>query len=155
VSAADRLAALDTLPAATLCERTQSALAALADAMNQETVLLRAGRFRDAAPVTARKAALAQDYVGLARAVQRQGPRLGRDAPASLDRLRAGHDSLSTQMAENLRVIATARAVTESLLGDVAASVGEAARVRTYGASGQVGSPPAASARGIALNRAL
>jgi hypothetical protein len=58
-------------------------------------------------------------------------------------------------MAENLRVIATARTVTETLLGDVAQTVGAQGRTRTYGANGVLNSNAGTGARGIAVNRAL
>lgn len=154
-NAAQRLAALDSLPAGELCDRAATVLAALVGIMNEETGLLRAGRTREATGLTAEKTRLAQDYVGLARAVQRQLPRLRREAPLSVDRLRAGHDSLATQMAENLKVIATARNVTEDLLTDVAQAVGARARASTYGANGQMTGSPAQMARGVAINRAL
>ena len=66
-----------------------------------------------------------------------------------------GHERLATQMAENLRVIATARDVTESVLTDVAETIGAQTRTKTYGASGNVQSTANGHARGIAINRAL
>jgi hypothetical protein len=155
MTAAARLASLDSLPASELCGHAEAALTALVDIMNQETTLLRAGHMRQAAQLTPEKTRLAQDYVGLARAVQRQSARLNAEAPASITRLKAGHESLATQMAENLRVLATAKSVTEDVLTDVARMVGQHFRAKTYGAAGQVTSDPSASARGIAINRAL
>ena len=155
MTAAARLAALDTLPAAELCARAESALTALVDVMNQETTLLRAGHMRQASVLTPDKARLAQDYVVLARSVQRQTTRLKQEAPSAVDRLRNGHESLATQMAENLRVLATARTVTEDLLTDVAKVVGQKERPHVYGRTGTIASNPADSARGIAVNRAL
>ena len=155
MTAAARLAALDSLPADELCRMAEIALAALVDVMNQETTLLRAGHMRQAGALTPEKTRLAQDYVGFARSVQRQGERLRREAPQALERLRQGHESLATQMAENLRVLATARTVTEDLLTDVAQIVGQQNRARTYGRAGTVAAEPAASAKGIAINRAL
>jgi hypothetical protein len=58
-------------------------------------------------------------------------------------------------MAENLRVIATAKDVTESVLTDVAESMGAQNRTRTYGATGSMQSTASGHARGIAINRAL
>ncbi len=87
--------------------------------------------------------------------MQRQGPRLKVQAPAAVERLKAGHERLATQMAENLRVLATARMVTEDLLTDVAKIVGQQNRAKTYGRGGAITADPAASARGIAINRAL
>ena len=106
--------------------------------MNEETTLLRAGRYKETAPYTAEKTRLAQEYVGYVRAVQRQSQRLLKEAPEAVQMLRAGHEQLVTQMAENLRVIATARTVTEDLLTDVAATVGQQQKTTTYGASGQL-----------------
>ncbi|MEO8685180.1 MAG: flagellar protein FlgN [Devosia sp.] len=155
MSAAARLEALDNLPAADLCTRAEGVLIALVDVMNQETTLLRAGRHRQAMTLTADKARLAQDYVILARSVQRQAPRLRLEAPVMVDRLRNGHERLATQMAENLRVLATAKTVTEDLLTDVAQVVGRQDRARTYGKAGTIAVDHSSSARGIAVNRSL
>ena len=155
MTAAARLAALDSLPADELCQMAEIALAALVDVMNQETTLLRAGHMRQASTLTADKTRLAQDYVGFARSVQRQGSRLRSDAPDGVERLRLGHERLATQMAENLRVLATARTVTEDLLTDVARIVGQQSKAKTYGRAGMVVADPANSARGIAVNRSL
>ncbi len=155
MTAAARLAALDTMPAEELCRLAETALSTLVDVMNQETTLLRAGHLREAGKLTPDKTGLAQDYVTLARAVQRQNQRLAAEAPDALDRLRAGHDSLATQMAENLRVLATAKTVTEDVLTDVARMVGQQDRARTYGTAGRVTADPAAAARGLTVNRAL
>ncbi|MBJ3783909.1 hypothetical protein [Devosia sediminis] len=155
MTAAARLAALDALPAEELCIHAEQALSALVDVMNQETTLLRAGHMRQAGQLTPDKTRLAQDYVTFARAIQRQGARLTAEAPAALARLRAGHESLATQMAENLRVLATAKSVTEDVLTDVARMVGQQNRAKTYGTTGAVASDSASSAKGIAVNRAL
>ncbi|KRA45555.1 hypothetical protein [Devosia sp. Root635] len=155
MTAAARLAALDSLPADELCRMAEIALAALVDVMNQETTLLRAGHMRQAGTLTPEKTRLAQDYVSFARSVQRQSARLKAQAPDAVERLRLGHERLATQMAENLRVLATARMVTEDLLTDVAKIVGQQNKAKTYGRGGAIAADPAASARGIAVNRAL
>jgi flagellar biosynthesis/type III secretory pathway chaperone len=154
MSAAERLAALDELPARDLIAFTEGTLRALVDVMNQETTLLRAGRFREAGELTAEKTRLAQDYVVYSRAVQRQLERLKAEAPDDVGLLKLGHERLATQIGENLKVIATARAVTDDLLTDVAQRVARAARPKTYGAAGELTQPKAPSG-GIAVNRAL
>ncbi len=154
-NAAERIAALDTLPAAELCALAMNTLESLVVILNQETTLLRAGRAKNAAELTAEKTRLAQDYMGYARSVQRQGKRLRAEAPAMVDALLAGHDKLATQMADNLRVIATARAVTEDLLTDVARAISAKARPKTYGANGELAGQPPQVASGVSLNRAL
>src|SRR5215217_991108 len=155
MTAAARIAALDTLQADELCRIAEIALSALVDVMNQETTLLRAGHMRQASTLTPDKTRLAQDYVGFARSVQRQNERLKEQAPQAVERLKLGHERLATQMAENLRVLATARTVTEDLLTDVAKIVGQQNKAKAYGRSGTITADPAASARGIAVNRAL
>ena len=116
MSAAQRLAAIDELPARDLIAFTEGTLRALVDVMNNETTLLRTGHFRAATELTAEKTRLAQDYVVYSRAVQRQIERLKREAPDDIGLLKLGHDRLATQMAENLKVIATAKAVTDAVV---------------------------------------
>jgi hypothetical protein len=154
MSAAERLAALDDLPARDLLAFTEGTLRALVEIMNKETMLLRAARHREAMELSPDKTRLAQDYVTYSRAVQRQLARLKVEAPNDIARLKLGHDRLATQMAENLKVIATVRSVTEDLLTDVAQRVATASRPKTYGAGGEL-TAPRATTGGIALNRAL
>lgn len=154
-NAAERLAALDSLPAAELCGLAMQTLESLVVVLNQETTLLRAGRARDASELTANKTRLAQDYMGFARSVQRQSARLRAEAPELVEALLGGHDKLATQMAENLRVIATARSVTEDLLTDVAKAMSAKARPITYGANGEIAGQPPQVASGVSINRAL
>jgi len=154
-NAADRLALLDQLPATELCDRASVTLTALVDIMNKETVLLRTGHAREASTLTADKTQLAQDYVVLARAVQRQGARLSTEAPELLAQLRAHHESFATQMAENLRVLATAKSLTETLLTDVAKAVGQNNKPHTYGANGRLPSNRPTTTQGLSVNRAL
>ena len=154
-NAAERLAAIDAIPAAELCELALDTLQRLVVVMNEETVLLRSGRARGSGDVTAEKTRLAQDYMGLARSVQRQAVRLKAEAPELVEALLAGHERLATQMAENLRVIATTRTVTEDLLTDFASTVAARSQPKTYGADGTVGAQKAPVASGVSVNRAL
>jgi hypothetical protein len=156
MSARERLAALDDMPAPDLCANAETTLGALVRVMNEETTLLRAGHYRQAGALTAEKVKLAQDYVGFARSVQRQMERLRADAPEALERLMTGHERLATQMADNLKVIATARSVARDLLTDVATSIGKTENPKTYSRSGRLQEEAAATpAKGISVNRAL
>ena len=127
----------------------------LVSILNQGGVLLRTGRLREAGEVTAGKTRLAQDYMGFARSVQRERPRLRVEAPAMVEAMKVRHEQFATQMAENLRVIATARAVTEDLLTDVASAMSAQQRPKTYGASGTMSGQPPVPATGVSINRAL
>lgn len=154
-NAAERIASIDNLPAPDLCLVTLQTLEQLVGVLNQETTLLRAGRAREATTLTAQKTELAQSYMGYARAVQRQQQRLAAGAPRELALLKGAHERLATQMAENLRVIATARKVTEDLLTDVAMAVAATERPRTYGPAGTMPPIPPAPAKGLSINRSL
>jgi len=156
MTAAERLTALDSRDGADLCRHAATSLSALVEILSQETTLLRAGRLKQAAELTARKAQIAQDYVVVARAVQREADRLKQTVPNELAALKQQHETLAMQMAENLRVLATAREVTETILTDVARSVGTAQGPQTYGAKGHVAVPTSATGlRGLSVNRAL
>ena len=154
-TATDRIASLRQMEANDLCTTTEASLSDLVDVMNEETTLLRAGHYKEASELSARKAEIAQTYVGLARAVQHESERLNIQAPLALKSLQSSHEKLATQMAENLRVLATAKNVTENLLTDVATSVSTSRQPQTYGASGKMASSQAPGANGIAVNRAL
>lgn len=154
MSAADRLDTLETLDATTLCERAESALNSLVDVMARETMHLHAGHIREAGALTAEKAQLAQDYVTVARAIQRSADRLRTEVPERIESLRRGHEALATQMAENLKVLATAKSVSESILLDVARQCGRDELPKVYDA---LGNPPQQAApvyKGISVNRA-
>ncbi len=154
-TAHERLEFQRQMDASTLCRSTKAALESLANIMNQETVLLRTGHYEEAANLSEQKAQIAQEYVGLARVVQHQSVRLFEQAPADLQTLQAEHEKLATQMAENLRVLATAKTVSQSVLGDVAKSVRKSERPNTYAPNGQMSTPAQAEASGIAVNTSL
>lgn len=155
MTASNRLAALDQMPAHELCAEADKLLTALVDIMNHETTLLRAGHLEEAGELSAQKTQMSQDYVVFARSIQRQSARLRVETPDDLEKLRAHHESFATQMAENLRVIASAKTVTESLLSDVAKTMGKSEAPRTYGAAGQVSTSSPALGHGLSVNRAL
>ncbi len=154
VTAGARIENQRSMDAATLCRTTSSALQNLANIMNHETTLLREGQYEQASRLSEQKARIAQEYVGLARVVQHQSSRISEQAPRELQLLQAEHEKLATQMAENLRVLATARTVTQNLLSDVAASMEQAEAPRTYGESGQFRNTGTTSqGHGLSVNR--
>ncbi|MCF6326083.1 MAG: hypothetical protein L3J21_02185 [Devosiaceae bacterium] len=154
-TAGERIENQRSMDAQTLCRTTNSALQSLANIMNQETTLLRNGHYEEASKLSEQKSLIAQEYVGLARVVQHQATRLNEQAPTDLQLLQGEHEKLATQMAENLRVLATAKTVTQNLLHDVAISVGQNEAPKTYGASGQMHSNDRNQAYGISVNRSL
>lgn len=155
MSAADRLTQLNQMPAMELCAQTEEVLTALVEIMSRETMLLRAGHMSEASELTAEKTQLAENYVVLARTVQRERDRLLVEAPEYLKRLKTQHESFATQMAENLRVLATAKTVTETLLTDVSQTVSKTAKPNTYAQNGAISNNVGQGISGLSVNRAL
>ncbi len=141
---------------AALIGATRAALDELAVIMNEETTLLRSGQYEQAASLSARKATTGQEYVQLARTIQNNTDKLSRSAPDLLRQLQGKHEKLATQIAQNLKVLATARNVTRSILGDVADAVAKTSQPDTYAPNGTMTRAPAnGQASGISLNRSL
>ncbi len=154
MTAANRIETLDNIDPAQLCAMTEEALIRLVDILSRETMLLRAGKFAEAGLLVADKTQAAEDYTVLARTIQRRSEALLDAVPDLMARLKKRHESLATQMADNLRVLATARAVAEDLLEDVAKTVGVQQTNQTYSSKGSA-PPPKSHASGLSINRAL
>lgn len=119
-----------------VCADAHDTLTKLVDIMNNETTLLQAGRLIEASECAGPKAELAQKYVGLARAIQHNTDILKETAPHLLMDLQKHQTALTTQMAENMRVLATAKSLSEEIVGDVAAQLGQIQKPKTYGDNG-------------------
>lgn len=153
MSAAERLTLLDADDAAQLCERATDTLNELVEVLNEEITLLRAGRISEATELSARKGQLAQDYAQLARSVQQEAERIKQAAPDALSHLSQQHQRLATQIAENLRVLATARSVTQELIGEVAKSLDADLAPPTYSERGELTDNARRHNRGFSVNR--
>ena len=145
MTAAERLAALDELPAAELIGVTEQTLQRTRrDHERGDHPAARRSSPRGRRSHGGKDAAGA----GLCRAIRApcsaSSSGCKHEAPEPVARLRTGHESLATQLAENLRVIATARAVTEDLLTDVAQQRRQDQPPQSLRRERQI-SPPAAS----------
>ncbi|MFT6659582.1 hypothetical protein [Maritalea sp.] len=138
-----------------VCADADLSLRALVDIMNNETTLLRAGKLMQASELAADKAELAQKYVGLARAIQSNAAEIKEKAPQLLQKLQQGQASLATQMAENLRVLATAKSLTEEIVSSVAAQLGQSNQAGAYGNTGRGTNTQAPSVKGVSINTTL
>ena len=104
---------------AEICARTD----ALASALESEAALIGSGRIRDGLAGEMRKAELAAAYtLGLQR-VKANIVALKRLAPASLKRLRLAQEAMAEVAGRNGAVLATAKAVSESLVKGMADAV--------------------------------
>jgi hypothetical protein len=126
---------------------------ALEPVLEQETVLVRAGRLADAATLQARKTELAAGYLRASRQIKADAARLPAAARASLAAARDRHDRLRALLQMNMTVVATAHAVAEGLIRGAAAEATRRAAPQTYGAGGRPSEVSPRDVRPVALNR--
>lgn len=112
-------------------------LEALEPVIVEETALLRDGRMKAALELTDRKAPAAQRYQRALEDLKANAIALGRFAPPSLALLRRRHENFAALMDLNMAVLGTAKTVSESLIREIAAEVGQARAPQGYGAYGQ------------------
>jgi hypothetical protein len=113
------------------------ALEALDPLIAEETALLRDGRVKRALNLAPAKAEAAQRYQRCLEDIKANAIALGRYAPPSLALLRRRHEAFAALMQLNMAVLGTTRTVSESLIRELAATVGHGHAPQGYGAYGQ------------------
>jgi hypothetical protein len=121
---------------------TMGELAAVLDA---ETGHVRVGRLREGLAQEARKSELAASYMQGLEAVKANAIALSRLAPEALERLKAAHVAFRETVGTNQVVLATARAVSESLVKGIADEMNRHSRPQGYAPPGYGAKRPAAS----------
>jgi DNA repair ATPase RecN len=132
-----------------------TAMDALVATVEQETELVRAGKLKDAAALEATKAELARAYVNDTTQVKANLPALKQRVPDLLAALRKQHDTFNALLQINLTVLATAHAVSESLIRGAHAEVARKNAPQTYGSSGRTVAPPRNAAVPVSVSRSL
>ncbi|SEG12857.1 hypothetical protein [Bosea lathyri] len=122
-----------------LIEAVLEALGALAHLVGEETELVRAGRLPEAMTREPRKAELAGIYMRGVEQVKLNAVALARFVPDQVKRLKAAHIAFQTLIETNQIVLATARAVSESIVRDLAADANKPMRAAGYGPTATVG----------------
>jgi hypothetical protein len=110
-----------------------------------ETAHVRVGRIRDGLAEEAKKSELASAYMRGLEAVKANAIALARFAPDALDRLKAAHAGFGRAVETNQTVLATARAVSESLMKGVAEEMNRLSRPQGYGPPGPRAARPTKS----------
>ena len=110
-----------------------------------ETAHIRVGRIRDGLAEEARKSELASAYMRGLETVKANAIALARFAPEALDKLKAAHAAFGRAVETNQTVLATARAVSESLMKGVAEEMNRLSRPQGYGPAGPQAARPAKS----------
>jgi len=107
-----------------------------------ETAHIRVGRIRDGLAEEARKSELASAYMRGLETVKANAIALARFAPEALERLKAAHAGCGRAVETNQTVLATARAVSESLVKSVADEMNRLSRPQGYGPAGPQAARP-------------
>lgn len=128
---------------------------ALLGTVEEETELVRAGRLVEAAKLEPTKAELSLMYIADTTRIKASRSYLARTTPAIVDDLRQRHDMFKAVLQINLTVLATAHAVSESILRGVSHELARKATPAGYGASGKAATPTASGQQPLTLSRVL
>ena len=128
---------------------------ALLGAVEEETALVRAGKLAEAIKLEATKTELSNMYLADAARIKASQIYLDRVTPDMAAELRQRHDVFRAVLQMNLTVLATAHAVSESIMRGVSAELARKATPQGYGASGRAAVPAAAVMQPLTLSRVL
>jgi hypothetical protein len=128
---------------------------ALLATVEEETEMVRAGRLADAARLEPVKAELSRLYVDDTARIRASQGYLSKATPELVGELRRRHELFRALLQINLTVLATAHAVSESIMRGVSAELARKATPQAYGESGRATMPPAANLQPLTVSRVL
>jgi hypothetical protein len=128
---------------------------ALLGTVEEETELVRAGKLIEASKLEPTKAELSRMYVADTTRIKASQVYLVRTTPGMIDDLRQRHDEFRALLQMNLTVLATAHAVSESILRGVSNELARKATPQAYGATGRATAPPVSSQQPLTVSRVL
>ena len=141
--------------AETLIKHLLEVMEALLGTVEQETALIRAGKLIEAAKLEPAKTELSNMYVADTARIKASQVYLDRVRPAMAKELRQRHDLFRAVLQMNLTVLATAHAVSESIMRGVSAELARKATPQAYGAAGYASAPTAGAMQPLTLSRVL
>ena len=144
-----------TADAGLLIQHFGQVMDGLLAAIEQETELVRAGKLAEAAKLEPTKTELSQLYIADTARVRASQAYLQEAMPAALADLRRRHDLFHALLQMNLTVLATAHAVSESIIRGVSNELARKATPQGYGASGRTVTPGPSSQQPLAVSRVL
>jgi hypothetical protein len=128
---------------------------ALLAIVEKETALVRTGRLGEAARLEPTKSELTRLYLTDTARLKLSHGYLAGAMPDKLADLRARHDLFHALLQMNLTVLATAHAVSESIMRGVSDELARKATPQGYGASGRAAVPGANGAQPLTVSRVL
>ncbi|QQO36702.1 hypothetical protein JJC00_14605 [Bradyrhizobium diazoefficiens] len=138
-----------------LAEDLMDAMSALLGLIERETELVRAGKVRDAMALESQKQELSRRYVGAVSQLKANQAQLAKSAPELLSTLHRHHDAFRAMLQVNLTVLATAHAVSESVVRGVNAEIQKRNVPNTYTAAGRRATPGPRHITPLAVSRSL
>src|ERR1700704_1652569 len=138
-----------------LAEKLMDAMSALLGVIERETELVRAGKLREAMALEPKKTELSRRYVDAVGQLKASQKSLAGTAPELLTTLHRHHDVFRAMLQINLTVLATAHAVSESIVRGVNTEVQRRNIPNTYTAAGQRATPGPRHMTPLAVSRSL
>lgn len=138
-----------------LAEDLMDAMSALLGLIERETELVRAGKVREAMTLESQKQELSRRYVGAVSQLKANQVQLAKSAPELLSTLHRHHDAFRAMLQVNLTVLATAHAVSESVVRGVNAEIQKRNVPNTYTAAGLRATPGSRHITPLAVSRSL
>ena len=138
-----------------LAEDLMDAMSALLGLIERETELVRAGKVREAMTLENQKQELSRRYVGAVSQLKANQAQLAKSAPELLSTLHRHHDAFRAMLQVNLTVLATAHAVSESVVRGVNAEIQKRNVPNTYTAAGRRATPGPRHITPLAVSRSL
>ena len=130
-------------------------MSALLGVIERETELVRAGKIREAMAFEPKKTELSRRYVGAITHLKASQKYLHQTAPELLTTLHRHHDTFRAMLQINLTVLATAHAVSESIVRGVNAEMQRRNIPNTYTAAGQRAAPGPRHTTPLSVSRSL
>jgi hypothetical protein len=138
-----------------LAENLMDVMSALLSVIERETELVRAGKLREAMAFEPNKSELSRRYVGAVAQLKASQEFLAQSAPELLTALHRHHDTFRAMLQINLTVLATAHAVSESIVRGVNAEIQRRNIPSTYTSSGRRAAPTPRHMTPLAVSRTL
>jgi hypothetical protein len=130
-------------------------LMALRGVLEQETVLVHAGKVRSAVALGPTKSELAGRLLAYGERLKQNAKFLLQEAPARCAAVQLLQESLRGVLQRNTVVLATAHAVSEGIVRRLAGDLARKAAPQVYGASGRAATPGSKHGQPLAVSRTL
>jgi hypothetical protein len=138
-----------------IAEILMDVMSALLGVIECETALVRAGKLREAMASEPKKTELSRRYVAVITHLKANQACMSQIAPELLTTLHRHHDVFRSMLQVNLTVLATAHAVSESIMRGVNTEMQRRTIPSTYTAAGRRAAPGPRNIAPLAISRSL